>query len=43
MKTTNTEDISGSYKTPDGKAQIDFGITYRNGYVKTISSGERWC
>lgn len=40
MKTTQTaQDISGSYKTPDGKAQIDFGITYRNGYAEFTASG----
>ena len=38
MKTTNKE-IKGSYKTADGKAQIDFGITYRNGYAEFIASG----
>ena len=38
MKTTN-KDINGSYKTADGKAQIDFGITYRNGYAEFIASG----
>lgn len=32
-------EISGSYRTPDGKAQIDFGITYRNGYPEYTSSG----
>jgi hypothetical protein len=39
MKTTNSKDINGSYKTADGKAQIDFGITYRNGYAKFTASG----
>lgn len=38
MKTTQ-QDINGSYKTPDGKAQIDFGITYRNGYAEFTASG----
>lgn len=38
MKTQN-KDITGSYKTPDGKAQIDFGITYRNGYAEFTASG----
>jgi hypothetical protein len=38
MKTTNKE-IKGSYKTADGKAQIDFGITYRNGYAEFTASG----
>lgn len=32
-------DIKGSYVTPDGKAQIDFGITYRNGYPEFTASG----
>ncbi len=40
MKTqTQTKDISGSYRTQDGKAQIDFGITYRNGYPEFTASG----
>jgi hypothetical protein len=39
MKTTNSKDINGSYKTTDGKAQIDFGITYRNGYAEFTASG----
>lgn len=42
MKTTSTtqqKDISGSYVTPDGKAHIDFGITYRNGYAEFHASG----
>jgi hypothetical protein len=34
----NTE-IKGSYRTPDGKAQIDFGITYCNGYPEYTSTG----
>ena len=38
MKTTK-QDIKGSYKTADGKAQIDFGITYRNGYAEFTASG----
>ena len=38
MKTAKT-DINGSYKTADGKAQIDFGITYRNGYAEFTASG----
>jgi hypothetical protein len=32
-------EIKGSYVTPDGKAQIDFGITYRNGYPEFTASG----
>lgn len=32
-------EISGSYRTPDGNAQIDFGITYLNGYPEYTSSG----
>lgn len=38
MKTTK-QDINSSYKTADGKAQIDFGITYRNGYAEFTASG----
>jgi hypothetical protein len=32
-------EIRGSYRTPDGKAQIDFGLTYRNGYAEFTASG----
>jgi hypothetical protein len=32
-------EIKGSYRTPDGKAQIDFGITYRNGFPEYTSTG----
>ena len=39
MKTTDSKDINGSYKTADGKAQIDFGITYRNGCAEFTASG----
>lgn len=30
---------SGSYRTEDGKAQIDFGVTHRNGYAEFTASG----
>lgn len=33
------KEIKGSYVTPDGKAQIDFGITYRNGYPEFTAEG----
>jgi len=36
---TPPQDIQGSYVTPDGKAQIDFGIAYRNGYPEFTASG----
>jgi hypothetical protein len=40
MNTTTTQqEINGSYVTTDGKAQIDFGITYRNGYPEFHASG----
>lgn len=40
MKTLpNAQEIKGSYLTPDGKAQIDFGVTYRNGYPEFTASG----
>lgn len=37
--TTQPAEINGSYVTPDGKAQIDFGLTYRNGYAEFHASG----
>lgn len=39
MKTPTKQDIKGSYITPDGKAQIDFGITYQNGYPEFTACG----
>lgn len=39
MKTPTKQDIKGSYITPDGKAQIDFEVTYRNGYPEFTASG----
>lgn len=33
------KNIKGSYITPDGKAQIDFEITHRNGYPEFATSG----
>lgn len=33
------KNIKGSYITPDGKAQIDFEITHRNGYPEFTASG----
>lgn len=39
LESAKPQDIHGSYVTPDGKAQIDFGITYRKGYAEFTASG----